>query len=82
MERNERGKKKDAGKNKKGQSSSTSSTRGVRSRLRGPLPLLFGDVDDIAGGELGVEVVVVAAAAAVEVAGLEERDFLDFFLFV
>lgn len=54
----------------------------MRSRLRGPLPLLFGDVDDIAGGELGVEVVVVAAAAAVEVAGLDERDFLDFFLFV
>lgn len=78
-----RKKKEDAGKNKKGQSSSTSSTRGVRSRLRGPLPLLFDDVDVVAGGELGVEVVVVvAAAASVEVAGLEERDFLDFFLFV
>lgn len=66
-------------RNRKLQSSSTSSTRGVRSRLRGVLPLLLDDVDDVTGGELGAGVVV--AAAAVEADDLEELDFLDFFFF-
>lgn len=51
----------------------------MRSRLRGALPLLFDDVDDVAGGELGVEVVAVAAATEAE--GLDELDVLDFFFF-
>lgn len=51
----------------------------MRSRLRGALPLVFDDLDGIAGGELEVEVVVAEVEAAVEAEGLEEDDFLDFF---
>lgn len=49
----------------------------MRSRLRGALPLVFDDLDDVDGGELVVEVVV--AAVVVEAEDLEELDFLDFF---